>query len=74
MSLFFGRNTELEKREVFVVGKIEINNKPMRVKVYVALDNLNMLRNALMKLPKEYRKPLLDKCNIVKESINNLAH
>jgi hypothetical protein len=72
MNLFFGRNVEAETREVTLFGRVEINNKPMRTKVYTLLDEINQHRNKLMKLPKEYRNNLLDSLNKVKDAVNNL--
>lgn len=74
MSLFFGRNVAVETNETIKVGSIVLNNKPMRIKVYTIQDDLNMLRNAIMelKLTVEERNDILDKCNKLKKSINDL--
>lgn len=49
MSLFFGRNVMEELKEATLMGRIEINNRPMRIKVNVVRDELHQLDNLIYK-------------------------
>ena len=75
MSIFFGRNVEADTREVQTLGKVELNLRPHRTKVYVIMDDLNQLTNQVLKaLPEEsdQRNLLLEKVKDIKRLVNGL--
>ena len=58
------------KKESLVVGKVELNLRPMRVKIYEIQDELNMIRNSVWK--RIHSKELQDKIKKVQKKINEL--
>jgi hypothetical protein len=70
MSVFFGRDVELETRETMKVGNVILNNKPMRIKVYEIQDDLNMLSNWLWEKFKDTEST--DRIKKIKSLVNSL--
>lgn len=73
-NIFFGRNVELETREVMTIGKIEINKKAMRIKVYEVLDEIAQVDRLIFTAVKDNdkRSEVRDKLKIVKRLVNAL--
>lgn len=59
-----------DTKESVVVGKIEINKRPMRVKVYEIIDDLNNLDNSVWK--RIHSKEIRDKFKKVRRLLNLL--
>ena len=75
MSIFIGRNVDADTREVMTIGKVELNMRPHRTKVYVIMDDLNQLTNHILStLPQETdeRNLLLEKVKDIKRLVNGL--
>ena len=66
---------DADTREVMTIGKVELNMRPHRTKVYIVMDCLNGLTNDIIKeIPEETdgRNRLLDKMKEIKRLVNSL--
>ena len=73
MSILFGRNVEADTKETVVVGKVELNMRPMRVHIYEIQDELGKLDNILFKHLKESELfEARDQLKVIRRLLNSL--
>ena len=64
---------EADTKEAITIGKLEINKRPMRIKVYTVIDGLNQITNLILQQQDtEGRNVILDKLKDLKRQINEL--
>ena len=73
-SVFFGRNLMQETREAITMGKIELNMKPMRIKVQIVRDELHQLDRLIYSFVKDMknRNEMRDQLKRTERLLNDL--